>query len=56
MSMSIPPVSNTPVRAPETSEKPGPETVSDGDADDGAAAATKAPAPAGMGKLVDKTA
>lgn len=56
-SLSIPPVSTGTVRAPEASEGPGPDKLRDGDADDAAAprAPSSAPAPAGMGKIVDKT-
>jgi len=55
MSMTIPPARNTPVRTTEAAEGRGPDTVRDGDADDRAAAATKAPAAAGTGRLVDRT-
>jgi hypothetical protein len=57
MSMSISSTTAArPQRSAEAAEGPGRDRVPDNDADDVKAAAPRAPAPAGMGKVVDKTA
>lgn len=56
--MNVSPISSRGVSAPQTEarEGPGPDRVADGDADDAAAAPVKAAAPAGQGRVVDRTA
>jgi hypothetical protein len=56
--MNVSPISTRGASVPQTEarEGPGPDRVPDGDADDAGAAPVKAAAPAGQGRLVDRSA
>lgn len=56
MSMSISAARNAPAAKAEVREGPGPDRTPDGDADDRAPVRAQAAAPAGQGRLVNRSA